>query len=111
MKPFEDPDGAHSHDGISQSRVGRIRDTRIHIAAQHGGDAYMHESDLRNVPREGQRQLLISALQANGLSTDWSDWRDSQGLGAAVRDVLRSGETARAHDEEDELRQRAREPR
>lgn len=34
------------------------------------------------------REQLIAALEANGLSPDLDDWRDNQGLGAAVSRVL-----------------------
>jgi hypothetical protein len=35
-----------------------------------------------------KEEQLKAALEANGLSSDWDDWKDSQGLGQAVREVL-----------------------
>jgi hypothetical protein len=31
------------------------------------------------------KEQLREALEANGLSLKWSDWRDSQGFGQAVK--------------------------
>lgn len=33
-----------------------------------------------------KREQLREALEANGISLNWDDWRDSQGLGQAIRE-------------------------
>jgi len=33
-----------------------------------------------------EKELLREALEANGLSVNWSDWQDSQVLGQAIRE-------------------------
>jgi hypothetical protein len=35
------------------------------------------------------QHALIAALKANGIDPDFSKWRDTQALGAAVRDALK----------------------
>jgi hypothetical protein len=35
-----------------------------------------------------RRALLRRALRLNGISPDWAKWKDSQGLGQAVREAL-----------------------
>lgn len=40
------------------------------------------------MPKDKQEQLR-EALALNGIDPDFDKWRDSQGLGAAIREALR----------------------
>jgi hypothetical protein len=42
-------------------------------------------------PTKSQKRQLRSALRANGISPNYEDWKDTQGLGSAIREALRAG--------------------